>query len=359
MSGFGDFTHLCHTAPLPLCASVGPVNAINQRVGIEPDCYARSIELANTIIFQGATSAMHIVALCMTVVMVLHVRGKFTAVGRKEILNFFYLYMILTFLSLCVDAGVIPPGSAPYPYFVAIQNGLSSTLITCLLINGFVGFQLYEDGTPLSLWMMRLCSLAAFTITFLVSLATFKSWAGLSPTNTIGLFVVLYLLNAVQLFVYVVLQIMLVVRTLQDRWPLGDIAFGVFFVVIGQVILYAFSSSLCEVVSHYMDGLFFATTCNLLGVMMVYKVCCFLSIPVLVAHPGSTADASCSLQYWDSITKEDLEFSVGTRMNNWEVKELLPEEERRGTIYNDDPYAQSSGYDHPYSNSPGRSYPKY
>ncbi|KAL8403475.1 hypothetical protein RB594_008652 [Gaeumannomyces avenae] len=242
--------------------------------------------------------------------------------------------MILTFLSLCVDAGVIPPGSAPYPYFVAIQNGLSSTLITCLLINGFVGFQLYEDGTPLSLWMMRLCSLAAFTITFLVSLATFKSWAGLSPTNTIGLFVVLYLLNAVQLFVYVVLQIMLVVRTLQDRWPLGDIAFGVFFVVIGQVILYAFSSSLCEVVSHYMDGLFFATTCNLLGVMMVYK-------------------------YWDSITKEDLEFSVGTRMNNWEVKELLPEEERRGTIYNDDPYAQSSGYDHPYSNSPGRSYPKY
>lgn len=82
MSGFGDFTGLCHTAPLPLCASVGPVNAINQRVGIEPNCYARSIELANTIIFQAATSAMHIVSLAMTVVMVLHVRGKFTAVGK-------------------------------------------------------------------------------------------------------------------------------------------------------------------------------------------------------------------------------------------------------------------------------------
>lgn len=385
MSRFGDFTQLCHTAPLPLCASVGPVNAINQRVGIEPDCYARSIELANTIIFQGATSAMHIVALCMTVVMVLHVRGKFTAVGtwrlpdvsrevvtltnialvailtgRKEILNFFYLYMLLTFLSLCIDAGVIPPGSAPYPYFVAIQNGLSSTLITCLLINGFVGFQLYEDGTPLSLWMMRLCSLAAFVITFLVSIATFKSWAGLRPTNTIGLFVVLYLLNAVQLFIYVVLQIMLVVRTLQDRWPLGDIAFGVFFAIIGQVILYAFSASLCEAVSHYMDGLFFATTCNLLAVMMVYKVCFFFLDFRPSCSPHETlADISCSSQYWDSITKEDLEFSVGTRMNNWEVKDLLPEEERRATIYNDDPYAQSSGYDHPYSNSPGRSYSKY
>jgi len=51
-------------------------------VGIEPNCYARNIELANTMIFEGAASAMHIVALIMTVIMVLHVRGKFTAVGR-------------------------------------------------------------------------------------------------------------------------------------------------------------------------------------------------------------------------------------------------------------------------------------
>jgi len=59
-------------------------------------------------------------------------------------------------------------------------------------------------------------------------------------------------------------------------------------------------------------------------------------------------------KYWDSITREDLEFSVGTRMNNWEVKELLPEEERRATVYADDPYAQSSGYDRSYSMSPNR-----
>ena len=249
--------------------------------------------------------------------------------GRKEITTFFYLYMLLTFLSLCIDAGVIPPHSDPYPYFVAVQAGLSSALVTCLMINGFVGFQLYEDGTPLSLWMMRLCSAAAFIISFLVALATFKSWAGLGPTNTVGLFVVLYLLNAVQLFIYVVLQILLVTRTLQDRWPLGDIAFGVFFFVVGQVILYAFSDPICEAVSHYLDGLFFATTCNLLAVMMVYK-------------------------YWDSITREDLEFSVGQRMNNWEVKDLLPEEDRRATVYTEDPYGQSSAYDHSYSPSPNR-----
>jgi hypothetical protein len=68
------------------------------------------------------------------------------------------------------------------------------------------------------------------------------------------------------------MQVILVTRTLEDRWPLGDIAFGVFFFTIGQVILYAFSTQICLAVQHYLDGLFFATTCNLLAVMMIYKV---------------------------------------------------------------------------------------
>ena len=193
-------------------------------------------------------------------------------IGRKEITTFFYIYMLLTMCSLVVDAGVVPPKSGPFPYFVAAQNGLASALCGCLLINGFVGFQLYEDGTTLSVWLLRLGSLGMFAISFLVSLFTFKGWAGLGPTNTVGLFVVLYILNAICIAVYVAMQLLLVVNTLDDRWPLGHIAFGVLVFVIGQVIMYAFSEVICENVQHYLDGLFFATFCNLLAVMMVYKV---------------------------------------------------------------------------------------
>jgi hypothetical protein len=193
-------------------------------------------------------------------------------IGRKEISAFFYIYMLLSFASLILDSGVIPPGSGAYPYFAAVQNGLTSALCVCLLINGFVGFQLYEDGTTTSVWMLRTISLAFFLITGLVSLATFKGWAGMSPTNTVALFVILYLVSAVALAIYVVMQIILVVNTLEDRWPLGDIAFGVFFFVLGQIILYLFSNTICNAVQHYLDGLFFATVCNLLAVMMVYKV---------------------------------------------------------------------------------------
>lgn len=97
-------------------------------------------------------------------------------------------------------------------------------------------------------------------------------------------------------------QIILVVNTLDDRWPLGDILFGTAFFIVGQVLMYVFSVAICDQVKHYVDGLFFGTICTLLAVMMVYK-------------------------YWDSITKEDLEFSVGSKQNVWEVKELMNEDE--------------------------------
>lgn len=238
--------------------------------------------------------------------------------------------MMLTMTSLVLDSGVIPPRSDVYPYFAAVQNGFTSALCTCLLINGFVGFQLYEDGTRQSVWLLRGSSIAMFLVSGAISILTFKNWLGLGPTNTLGLFVVLYLINGICLFVYVVMQVILVSNTLQDRWPLGDITFGVFFFVIGQVILYVFSDTICINVQHYLDGLFFATICNLLAVMMVYKV-----RRNWHALSFSSVTKKHFPQYWDSITKEDLEFSVGTKQGNWEVKELLPEEDRRGTIYHD------------------------
>ena len=79
--GFGDFDSLCNQASLPLCSMVGAIKTIAGSHGTEAECYSRSIELANTIIFQGAASFMHIAALIMTVIMILHVRSKFTAVG--------------------------------------------------------------------------------------------------------------------------------------------------------------------------------------------------------------------------------------------------------------------------------------
>jgi hypothetical protein len=78
--GFGDFQTICAKASIPLCALVGHQD-INGGAGIPTRCYARTIEIANTLIFEAANDFMHILALVMTVVMIIHVRSKFTAVG--------------------------------------------------------------------------------------------------------------------------------------------------------------------------------------------------------------------------------------------------------------------------------------
>lgn len=78
---FHGFDTICQKAAIPLCSLVGPASSISGSTGIIPNCYARNIELANTIIFEGAAAFMHVIALFMTVIMILHVRSKFTAVG--------------------------------------------------------------------------------------------------------------------------------------------------------------------------------------------------------------------------------------------------------------------------------------
>jgi hypothetical protein len=144
--------------------------------------------------------------------------------------------------------------------------------------------------------------LVIFLLTGFIAIATFQNIGPFKYTSPGALWAFYFIINGVAFIVYVVSQIILVVNTLDDRWPLGDILFGFAFFVIGQVILYIFSVMICDQVKHYVDGLFFGTICTLLAVMMVYK-------------------------YWDSITKEDLEFSVGSKQNIWEVKELLGEDE--------------------------------
>ncbi|CAJ0628869.1 2522_t:CDS:2 [Entrophospora sp. SA101] len=296
MVQFGDFRDICETVALTVCPLVGAVE------GIEPTCYSRNVEIAKTLIFQPATIIIHIIALVMTSIMIYHIKSKYTAVGRKEIVMFFYLYMMVTFLEFLLVSGIIATASPTYPYFTAGHVSLITATFWCLLLNGFVGFQFAEDGTPLSLWSIRISSLAVFGAVYFISIATFNGIAGFSPLRPVALWIILYVFNGAALVIYVVLQIVLVLNTLDDRWPLGDILFGIAFYVIGQVILYMFSVRICDTAKHYIDGLFFGTICTLLAVMMVYK-------------------------YWDSITKEDLEFSVGSKQNVWEVKELLAEDE--------------------------------
>ncbi|KJA20881.1 hypothetical protein HYPSUDRAFT_769137 [Hypholoma sublateritium FD-334 SS-4] len=262
---FGSFTGICETAALVICPLVGTAQ------GVEPKCYSRNVDVGGTLIFQPSTCFVHIVAIIMTAIMILHIRSKYTAVGRKEIVMFFWMYMAIEFLALFLDSGVIPTANAVYPWFTAVYTGLVAAIYCCILINAFVGFQFAEDGTPLSLWFLRIACLIVFGVSFFIAIATFKQKFGFDYTKPLALFIIYMLWPLVCVPVYIVLQLILVFRTLEDRWPIGDIVFGTAFFAGAQVLLFAFSVTICNAIKHYIDGLFFFTLCILLSVMMVYK----------------------------------------------------------------------------------------
>lgn len=67
-----------------------------------------------------------------------------------------------------------------------------------------------------------------------------------------------------------------------------------------------------------------------------------------LSPPQATILTFTPSQFWDSITKEDLEFSVGAKVNNWDLKaQLLTEEEKRNTHYQDSEYESSMYYQAP------------
>ncbi|KAI9189037.1 Chitin synthase, class 7 [Blastocladiella emersonii ATCC 22665] len=279
MVQFGSFDDICAQVAYPLCPLVGK--------GVEPTCYSRNIEIAGKLLFQPATLVIYIIALLMTVIMIYHIKSKYTAVGRKEIVMFFYLYLLLIVVEFVLVSNLIPSATAPYTYVASVHMGLLTATFWTLLLNGFVGFQWTEDGTALSVWTIRISAALLFTATFFVSLATFNSWSPFGAASPTVLFLLFFIFNLAMLVIYLVLQVILVINTLDNRWPLGDLFFGVLFFTTGQVFVHALSTQICSAAKHYIDGLFFGATFTLLAVMMVYK-------------------------YWDSITKDDLEFAIPT-----------------------------------------------
>lgn len=284
---FGSFDSICEKTALPLCSVIGAVDrsTSNFPIGIVPQCYSRPVELANTMIFQIGNAFIHIGSLIVLLIMIINVRSKYTAIGRAEMLHFFYLYVCLVIATLVVDCGVTPPAAASYPYFVALQLGLVSAVCISLLYNGTLCFQFWEDGSRKSVFALHTISFVWFVVNFVVAIFTFKSFAGLSADNTLVLFVVSYVLNAVILAAYVLSQLVLVFFALDSFWGLGAIVLFIAFFVVGQILVYVFNDRICNGTTHYVDGLFFGSLCNIFAVMMVYK-------------------------FWDMITTEDLEFSV-------------------------------------------------
>ena len=96
-----------------------------------------------------------------------------------------------------------------------------------LFLNGLVGFQLLDDGTPMSMGLILGSALALFIGTGYIALDTGYSWTGhfdssLQGANrNIGLYVLYQLFPLICLVAFFCLETFLVLKVLGERKPMG------------------------------------------------------------------------------------------------------------------------------------------
>lgn len=94
-------------------------------------------------------------------------------------------------------------------------------------MNGAVGYQLVDDGTPLSLGLIFGSAAVLFVGTGYIALDTGFSWTGFWDSTLTGsnksysLYTLYQLVPLVFLVIFFVLELILVLRVLGERRPMG------------------------------------------------------------------------------------------------------------------------------------------
>jgi hypothetical protein len=144
------------------------------------------------------------------------------------------------------------------------------------MLNGVVGYQLLDDGTPLSVGLMAASAAILFIGTGYIALDTGYNWTGYFQASTTGnnrniaLYVLYQLAPLVFLFVYFCLETLLVIRVLGERKPMIWLASAALLFAIGQIFNYVVSVHICHGTSGKIDGALFETLFTLLAVVMIW-----------------------------------------------------------------------------------------
>lgn len=97
------------------------------------------------------------------------------------------------------------------------------------MMNGAVGYQALDDGTPLSLGLIFGSAAVLFIGTGYIALDTGYSWSGYwdstltAPNRSYSLYTLYQLVPLVFLVIYFILETYLVLRVLGEKRPMGKL----------------------------------------------------------------------------------------------------------------------------------------
>ncbi|KAI1010552.1 hypothetical protein LB505_002208 [Fusarium chuoi] len=271
---FGNFHDFCRDSTLPVCNLLSQNHDQNGNWG---GCELTGISLSGgrhlgnlgSILLAGA-------AIVTAVFLVLRSEKKRAAVGRREMQMFLIGYIIISICEI-FSVGEFPLNSTVRIAFSAIHIGMIIATCWILMLNAVVGYQIIDDGTPLSMALIAMSALLLLIGTGYIALDTGFSWTGYwddsydAPRNrNIALYVLYQLVPLILLVAFLVLEAILVIRILGETRPMIYLAAAALLFAIGQVFNYAISKYICDGTSGKIDGALFQTLFTLLSVIMIW-----------------------------------------------------------------------------------------
>lgn len=185
-------------------------------------------------------------------------------------------FLIISLCDIFSDGG-FPLNDDVRRGFTAAQIAAITATFWMLFLNGLVGYQILDDGTPLSVALVLLSAAAFFVGTGYIALDTAFDFTGYwreesdsSIHRNTALYVLYQLLPLVFCVLYFVLESILVLRVLGERKPMIWLVSAAILFAIAQVFQYVISIHICRPTGGKIDGNFFQALFNLLAVVMIW-----------------------------------------------------------------------------------------
>ncbi|KAF2741944.1 hypothetical protein M011DRAFT_490985 [Sporormia fimetaria CBS 119925] len=200
---------------------------------------------------------------------------KKAAVGRREMQLFLLGYIIISICEI-FSIGGFPLDSAVRRGFSAAHIAAIVATLWVLMLNGIVGFQLLDDGTPVSIGLMVGSAAIFFIGTGYIALDTGFSFTGYWDSTLTGnnrayaLYTLYQLVPLVFLVVFFLLETFLVLRVLGERKPMIYLAGAALLFAVAQIFQYVASVHICQGTDGKINGGMFETLFTLLSVVMVW-----------------------------------------------------------------------------------------
>jgi Chitin synthase export chaperone len=206
--------------------------------------------------------------------------------------------------------------------FTAVHVAAIVATLWILMLNAIVGYQLLDDGTPMSMGLIIGSAAALFIGTGYIALDTAFNWTGHFQSShggsnrNIGLYVLYQLCPLIFLFLFFVLESVLVLRVLGERKPMIYLIAAALLFAIGQIFNYVISVHICKPTKGKIDGAFFETLFTLLSVVAVWVFWSSItevSFLHIVYSQSNISDLVHSREWWSKMTTLELSLTYTGR----------------------------------------------